>query len=196
MKRKLAAGALIAGIASLWLAMAEANSIKADAKKAVHAAFDIVETTIVTKDDMTVFTTRLRGDAGSEKPEPTGKFDGSDVYAYVWQTCSTAALKPPWRLLSLPSGFRRRSQQQEEPRHLDRARQGRKLRRWPQGRRHTGRRRAEGSADLAERAAADRQSGLCNGSEGRCGRSLDPADGTRRYRRHLLRQRDRRPEGQ
>ncbi|WP_244564601.1 hypothetical protein [Rhizobium sullae] len=52
----------------------------------MKAPFDIIETTIVTKGDVAIFTTRVRGEAGSDKPAATGKFAGSDVYAYVWPT--------------------------------------------------------------------------------------------------------------
>lgn len=86
MFRKFAAGALVAGTAALWLTAAAAHSIKAEPAEAVQAAFDIVETTIVTKGDTAVFTTRVRGEAGKDKPDATGKFEGSSVYAYVWPT--------------------------------------------------------------------------------------------------------------
>ena len=33
-----------------------------------------------------MFTTRVRGEAGKDKPDATGKFEGSSVYAYVWPT--------------------------------------------------------------------------------------------------------------
>ncbi len=86
MLRQFAAGALVAGMASLWLTTAHAHSIKAEPSEAVQASFDIIETTIVTRGDAAVFTTRVRGQAGAEKPRATGKFEGADVYAYVWPT--------------------------------------------------------------------------------------------------------------
>lgn len=86
MTGRFLAGALIAGTASLWAGASFAHGIKAEPAEAVHAAFDIIETTIVTRGDTAVFTTRVRGDAGAEKPAATGKFEGSDVYAYVWPT--------------------------------------------------------------------------------------------------------------
>ncbi|MDS7594327.1 hypothetical protein [Agrobacterium tumefaciens] len=79
-------GTLVAGVAALWLGDATAHSIEAAPSQAVQAAFDIIETTIVTKGDAAVFTTRVRGEAGRDKPDATGKFEGSDVYAYVWPT--------------------------------------------------------------------------------------------------------------
>lgn len=63
-----------------------AEPIRAQPNKAVLASFDIVETTIVTRGDTAVFTTRVRGEAGKDKPDATGKFEGSNVYAYVWPT--------------------------------------------------------------------------------------------------------------
>lgn len=84
---KLAAGVLFAGMASLCLsAAAMADAVKAKPDKAVHASFDIVETTISTKGDHAVFSTRVRGEAGQDRPKATGKFEGSSVYAYVWPT--------------------------------------------------------------------------------------------------------------
>ncbi|QRI63954.1 hypothetical protein JQ506_02760 [Shinella sp. PSBB067] len=86
MSARLLTGALAAGTAALWLTAAAAHSIEAGPSEAVQAAFDIIETTIVTKGDTAVFTTRVRGEAGKDKPGATGRFEGSDVYAYVWPT--------------------------------------------------------------------------------------------------------------
>lgn len=91
MFRSLMAGALAAGAAALWLAPAAAHSIKAKPSEAVQASFDIIETTIVTRGDRAVFTTRVRGEAGKDKPDATGKFEGSSVYAYVWPTSLNSA---------------------------------------------------------------------------------------------------------
>jgi signal peptidase I len=87
MIRRFAAGALAAGTA--WLCLtpgALAHSIETAPTEAVAPSFDIVETSIVTKGDVAVFTTRVRGEAGKDKPDATGKFEGSEVYAYVWPT--------------------------------------------------------------------------------------------------------------
>ena len=35
--------------------------------------------------------TQVRGEAGTSKPNPTGKFEGSEVYAYVWPTSLNSA---------------------------------------------------------------------------------------------------------
>jgi hypothetical protein len=63
-----------------------AHSVKAEPKQAVEASLDIIETKITTKGDKAVFSTRVRGEAGKDKPDATGKFEGSSVYAYVWPT--------------------------------------------------------------------------------------------------------------
>ena len=62
------------------------TGIHTDPDEAVLASFDIIETTIVSKGEDAVFTTRVRGEAGIDKPDATGKFEGSNVYAYVWPT--------------------------------------------------------------------------------------------------------------
>jgi hypothetical protein len=86
MIRHLAAGVLAAGTIPLCLGAATAHPIKAEPSQAVRASLDIIETTIVTQGDRAVFTTRVRGEAGKDKPAATGKFQGSEVYAYVWPT--------------------------------------------------------------------------------------------------------------
>ncbi|UIK04801.1 hypothetical protein [Neorhizobium galegae] len=86
MIRTFAAGGLTAGALVLCLGTAAAHSIETAPNQAVKASLDIIETTIVTQKDAAIFTTRVRGEAGSEKPEATGKFAGSQVYAYVWPT--------------------------------------------------------------------------------------------------------------
>ncbi|HEV7257902.1 MAG TPA: hypothetical protein VGN82_08975 [Bosea sp. (in: a-proteobacteria)] len=91
MFRTLIAGGLVAGAAALCPLPAAAHSIKAEPKQAVQASFDIIETTIVTRGDKAVFTTRVRGEAGKDKPDATGKFEGSSVYAYVWPTTLNSA---------------------------------------------------------------------------------------------------------
>ena len=87
MFRHLITGTLVvAGMAILCSSTAHAHSIKASPDKAVQASFDIIETRITTRGDRAVFTTRVRGEAGKDKPDATGKFEGSSVYAYVWPT--------------------------------------------------------------------------------------------------------------
>jgi hypothetical protein len=63
-----------------------AHEIKAASNQAVMATFDIIETRIVTDHGQAIFRTRVRADAGKVTPQATGKFEGSEVYAYVWPT--------------------------------------------------------------------------------------------------------------
>ncbi|MFZ1679393.1 MAG: hypothetical protein WAT70_00115 [Rhizobiaceae bacterium] len=63
-----------------------AHEITAAGNEAVNASFDIVETRIVTDQGNAIFRTRVRADAGKVTPNSIGKFEGSDVYAYVWPT--------------------------------------------------------------------------------------------------------------
>lgn len=80
--RGLGLGAALCALAT----SASAGPIQAQPDAAVLASFDIVETTIVTRGDTAVFTTRVRGEAGTDRPDATGRFAGSGVYAYVWPT--------------------------------------------------------------------------------------------------------------
>ncbi|MGF6175140.1 hypothetical protein [Ensifer sp. 4252] len=85
MTKHLLAGVFIAGI-PFCAGSVFAHPITAKPSEAVKASFDIIETSIVTKGDTAIFSTRVRGEAGSEKPVATGNFAGSEVYAYVWPT--------------------------------------------------------------------------------------------------------------
>lgn len=73
------------------LTIAVADEIKTASDKAVKASFDIIETRIKVVGDSAVFTTRVRGKAGQDTPQATGKFEGSEVYAYVWPTSLDSA---------------------------------------------------------------------------------------------------------
>jgi len=86
MKLKYLAGAAVVGAASLCVVAAHAGPVTAKPKEDVTASFDIIETTITTKGENAVFSTKVRGEAGKDKPDATGKFEGSEVYAYVWPT--------------------------------------------------------------------------------------------------------------
>ncbi len=86
MLRQLITGALAAGTAMLWLTAAHAQPVEAKPDQAVEASFDIIETKITTKNGNAIFSTRVRAEAGKDKPDATGKFEGSSVYAYVWPT--------------------------------------------------------------------------------------------------------------
>ncbi len=85
-------GISLAATVSLCLAStASAHEIKAAANQAVNAPFDIIETRVTTDHGHAVFRTRVRASAGIEKPKSVGKFEGSDVYAYVWPTSLNSA---------------------------------------------------------------------------------------------------------
>lgn len=85
MNRYIAVG-LIAGLSPLALNGAKAHPITVEPSQSVTASYDIIETAIVTKGETAVFTTRVRGRAGQDKPAATGAFANSDVHAYVWPT--------------------------------------------------------------------------------------------------------------
>ncbi|WP_377806105.1 hypothetical protein ABNQ38_05530 [Azospirillum sp. A29] len=81
---------LTSGLVS-GLSVAAAHGIETAPDQAVMASFDIVETRIVTDHGHAVFSTRVRADAGKATPSATGKFEGSEVYAYVWPTSLNSA---------------------------------------------------------------------------------------------------------
>lgn len=91
MKRQEANRAAMGGLAlmlaaTLGAATANAAEITSTAAAGVPAPFDVVETRVTTEGDAVVFRMRVSGDAGSNKPAATGKFEGSNVHAYVWPT--------------------------------------------------------------------------------------------------------------
>lgn len=78
---------LAAATAALCLtAGVHGHEIKSAPATAVAAPFDIVETRVTTEGGAANFRTRVRADAGKERPAATGRFEGSGVYAYVWPT--------------------------------------------------------------------------------------------------------------
>jgi len=68
-----------------------ALAIGAAPSPTVPAPFDIVETTVATRGDTVVFHTRVSGEAGRDRPDATGRFEGSAVHAYVWPTSLDSA---------------------------------------------------------------------------------------------------------
>lgn len=86
MIRILSTAAGLLAAAPMLVTGAMAHSVTAAPNEAVTASFDIIETRIVTQGDDAVFITRVRGEAGTDKPDATGRFEGSSVYAYVWPT--------------------------------------------------------------------------------------------------------------
>lgn len=81
----------LAAASLLWLSAASAGEIKAASNKNVQPSFDIVETRVIVQKDDAVFRMRVRAEAGKSRPEATGKFEGSGVYAYVWPTSLNSA---------------------------------------------------------------------------------------------------------
>jgi hypothetical protein len=80
------AATLAAGLGS-----AHAQPITAKPDTAKPASFDIVRSEIRTAHGHAIFKIRVRADAGKSKPAATGKFEGSDVFAYVWPTSLNSA---------------------------------------------------------------------------------------------------------
>lgn len=92
MKTSRLRGIGLATMALLCLtAGSEANDIKVAGDDKIEASFDIIETRITTDHRDAIFRTRVRGEAGKATPKASGKFEGSDVYAYVWPTSMNSA---------------------------------------------------------------------------------------------------------
>ncbi|MGC1467866.1 MAG: hypothetical protein WA793_00660 [Sphingorhabdus sp.] len=62
------------------------GGIQPTANTAVLAPFDIVHAKIKTEGNVAVFHMAVSGRAGVTRPTPTGKFEGSTVFSYVWPT--------------------------------------------------------------------------------------------------------------
>lgn len=86
MTRLILRGLGLAVAAALCPAAGAHDHIVTATAPGVIAPFDIVETHVVTRDGEAAFRTRVRADAGTARPAPTGRFEGSRVYAYVWPT--------------------------------------------------------------------------------------------------------------
>ena len=65
---------------------AAAHDIKSAADPGKPAAFDITSASATTDGRLTTFLMEVAGEAGSVKPEATGKLQGAKVAAYVWPT--------------------------------------------------------------------------------------------------------------
>lgn len=59
---------------------------KADQTSEVTASFDIVHAKVTTQKNVATFHMSVAGQAGANKPLPTGKLAGSNVFSYVWPT--------------------------------------------------------------------------------------------------------------
>lgn len=92
MSSKKARAICVAMAASIWpVNTALAAEIIAPANESVNAAFDITETRIEINQGQAVFSTRVRGSAGAAIPKTLGRFEGSEVFAYVWPTSLNSA---------------------------------------------------------------------------------------------------------
>ena len=78
--------AVLAGLLAAMTAPALAGAVKSQPDSKVNPAFDIVEADVSISGEDLIFRIAVTGVAGSEKPEATGQFHGSRVYAYVWPT--------------------------------------------------------------------------------------------------------------
>ncbi len=65
---------------------AHTGGIKTEPTASVLAPFDIIHAKIKTKGNVAIFHMAVSGKAGASKPNATGKFEGSDVFSYVWPT--------------------------------------------------------------------------------------------------------------
>ena len=79
------------------LAVADGNhtggiQAKSDQSKTIEATFDIVHAKITTQDNIATFHMRVVAAAGTDKPAPTGKLAGSNVFSYVWPTSLNSGL--------------------------------------------------------------------------------------------------------
>ena len=79
------AGAILASVA---VHSAQAHPLTARSSNAKEPAFDIVSANIVVDQatNQLEFTMSVLGTAGAVKPKKVGKFEGSDVFSYVWPT--------------------------------------------------------------------------------------------------------------
>lgn len=85
-KKLLGVGAVALLSSALASFPAQADQISAEAGNAKMAAFDIVHANVEASDNWLTFKMRVSEKAGTSKPTPTGKLEGSDVFSYVWPT--------------------------------------------------------------------------------------------------------------
>ncbi len=62
------------------------HDVTTPANTKIRAPFDILQARAETDANKVTFIMTTRGTAGAEKPKKSGKFAGSQVYAYVWPT--------------------------------------------------------------------------------------------------------------
>jgi len=81
-------------VSGLALSTPHQGGIRAPAStQAAHlASFDIVHAKITTQGQIATFHMAVSAKAGSNKPTPSGKLAGSQVFSYVWPTSLDSAL--------------------------------------------------------------------------------------------------------
>jgi hypothetical protein len=79
----------IASLCSLGLYIAlalEVTGITSKSGNTSLAEFDLIKTSVSREGQNLVFTQTVSGKAGASTPASSGKFEGSQVYSYVWPT--------------------------------------------------------------------------------------------------------------
>lgn len=83
--------------AAAWLTafglggVALADAILSPVSQAVDPSFDIRSAEVMLDHDVLRFRMAVRGTAGASLPPRTGRFSGSQMYAYVWPTSADSA---------------------------------------------------------------------------------------------------------
>ena len=99
----------LTGLSALSLtAFALTTSINSKPGNTKLADFDLIRTSVLKQGQNLVFTQTLKGKAGESKPAATGKFEGSNVYSYVWPTSldsSIVGFEPKQGVLALAATF-------------------------------------------------------------------------------------------
>jgi hypothetical protein len=75
-----------AALLAIVSTVASAHDIRSDSNPSVPPAFDITGASATTDGRLAIFSMEVSGEAGSLKPEKTGKLEGAKVDAYVWPT--------------------------------------------------------------------------------------------------------------
>lgn len=71
--------------------VALADAIMSPMNEKIDPAFDIGTVEVLTDGDFLRFRMTLRGDAGASLAPRTGKFEGSQMYAYIWPTSADSS---------------------------------------------------------------------------------------------------------
>lgn len=71
--------------------VALADAIMSPVNEAIDPTFDIHSAEVRADGDLLHFRMTLRGNAGASVPPRTGRFEGSQMYAYIWPTSADTA---------------------------------------------------------------------------------------------------------